>query len=143
MLGNEAYPCDEWIITSIKKPNTKRILFRNDNNKSTFIYLTQKNDCTWVKRSRTNFDYGFAKNIDKCFKYNFSLEKYESDGLPLSFAFTKSDAYKKELKFAERQMNKCTYDDEKEDWKKGISKLKRLLTMESKKKVKMMEGVNE
>lgn len=78
-----------WIITSIREGT---------------VHATQKTDYTWVKRSKTNGDYGWAKNISPWNKHRFRL----ADGAPKEWARSKAAAYGNALGPIEAALKKLT-----------------------------------
>lgn len=78
-----------WIITGIR---------------SGTVYAIQKTDYTWVKRSPTNGDYGWAKNISDWNKRRFR----EADGAPKDWARSKAAAYGSALAPVEAAIKKLT-----------------------------------
>lgn len=78
-----------WIVTSVQKGA---------------VFATQKADFTWVKRPKTNGDYGWAKNISPWFKRRFQV----SAGPPPDWARTKAAAYGKALPAVDAALKKLT-----------------------------------
>lgn len=67
-------------------------------------HLIHKTPWTWVKRSTTAGDYGWAKNIDPCWRAKFRLEY----GPPSDWARTKAAAYGKALPAIEQAIKRLT-----------------------------------
>lgn len=78
-----------WIITVIR---------------SGTVCAVEKTDYTWVKRSKTNGDYGWAKNISDWNKRRFR----ETDGAPDGWCRTKAAAYGKALAPVDAAIKKLT-----------------------------------
>lgn len=116
---------DELHITSIKRPNIKRGYgFKTEY--PIRVYAVVKHEFTWVKVSRKNFDYGWAKNIDPCWKVDFSLDEYNEKGLPSPLSFTKEGAFTKAIEREQFWLNRVEKNDQEgiDEYKKAIAKIK-------------------
>ena len=117
---------EELHITSIKRPNKKQ----NYSFKIEYpirVYAVEKNEFTWVKVSRKNFDYGWSKNIDQCWKTDFSLDEYNDKGLPSPLSFTKEGAFANAIKSEQFWLKRAEKENDQEsidEYKKEIARIK-------------------
>ena len=120
----------EYRISSIKKPNCKqRYTFKIEH--QTHIYCIEKNRFTWVKKSKKNFDYGWAKSIDRVWKIDFSIAEYQEHGLPSGLSFTKSGALREAIKNQKTMLKRAERDGDSEwfeECRKQLFQIKRQQT---------------
>jgi len=116
---------EELHITSIKRPNKKQGYgFKIEY--PIRVYAVVKDEFTWVKISKKHFDYGWDKNIDPCWKVDFSLDEYNEKGLPSSLSFTKEGAFTKAIEAEQRWLKRVDKNDKEaiDEYKKEIAKIR-------------------
>jgi hypothetical protein len=131
---------DELHITSIKRPNKKH----NYSFKIEYpirVYAVVKHEFTWViiskKKTKNSsgpgkhYGYGWAKNIDPCWKTDFSLDEYNEKGLPSPLSFTKEGAFANAIKSEQFWLKRAEKENDQEsidEYKKEIAKIKQQQT---------------